>query len=479
MENGKRYPNSHKKDKYIVSNYRPVSLLPICGKIFEKVIFDNLYKHIYSNNLISDKQSGYRKGDSTIKQLLSITHEIYKAFDASPSKEVRAIFLDISRAFDRVWHEGLIFKLKQFGLEGEMINIISSFLSQRKQRVAIDGKVSSWVDIEAGVPQGSILGPILFLVYINDLTTCVDSDIRIFADNTFIFRIVDQNVTQKLKEDLDKITKWANKWKMVFNPDITKQAVKVTFSAKRDPSTFEPLYFNGIPVKQANETKHPDYGDIIYDVADLNKTSVFTNTPSNAKMEKIESIQYQAALIVTGAWKGSSRKKIYDDLGWECLQDRRSGRKLSLLYEIQSTNLPVYLNNILRDCRYNENSRNSNRLLLKNFPCNSNRFKSSCIPSVIRDWNLLGHDIKSAVSKNAFKNKMLKITRPTGKSYFRLLNKDKSRFITLLRMGLSPLRAHKFRYNSGHIRPFLHRLRINRGHSSFSFSLHIIQINQN
>ena len=494
-------PIHKKKDKNIVSNYRPVSLLPICGKIFEKVIFDSLYKHIYSNNLISDKQSGYRQGDSTIKQLLSITHEIYKAFDATPSKEVRAVFLDISRAFDRVWHEGLIFKLKQFGLEGDMINIISSFLSNRKQRVAIDGKVSNWADIEAGVPQGSILGPILFLVYINDLASSVESDIRIFADDTFIFRIVDKNSnsTQELNEDLARITEWARKWKMVFNPDMSKQAVEVNFSTKRTPSVFEPLTFNGIPVKQALETKHigmlldsklnfknhiteklakanqglgvlkqlskwvprrsldqiyklyvrphPDYGDIIYDVADLNKTSIFTNKPSNSLMEKIESIQYQAALIVTGAWQGSSRIKLYDDLGWESLQDRRSARKLCLLYEVQKTNFPVYLDNALRACRYNENSRNFNRLLLKNIPCRTNRFKSTCLPSVIRDWNLLSYDIKSASSKNAFKNKMLKQMRPAGKSYFRLLNKDKSRYITLLRLGLSPLRAHKFKYN--------------------------------
>ena len=110
-------PIHKKNEKNLITNYRLISLLPICGKIFEKIIFDSLHSYIFSNNLLSDNQSGYRKGDSTVKQLLSIIHEIHSAFDTS--HEVRAFFLDISRAFDRVWHEGLIFKLKKLGSKGK------------------------------------------------------------------------------------------------------------------------------------------------------------------------------------------------------------------------------------------------------------------------------------------------------------------------------------------------------------------------
>ena len=457
-------PLHKKNNKNIVSNYRPVSLLPICGKIFEKIIFDKLYTHIYSNDLISDKQSGYKKNDSTIKQLLAITHDIYKAFDYSPPREVRATFLDISRAFDRVWHDGLLHKLKQNGIEGEMLSILASFLAEREQRVIIDGNFSGWSNIEAGVPQGSILGPILFLVYINDLIDTVDSEIKIFADDTFIYRIVDQDSTEKLNQDLEKITVWANTWKMVFNPSLSKQAVEVCFSSKRTPSVFEILEFNGIPVLQASGTKHlgllldlrldfkkhlaeklgkanqglgvmkqlykwtprrsleeiyklytrphVDYGDIIYDIADLNKNSIFTSTTSNLRMENIEKIQYQAARIVSGAWQGTSREKLYDDLGWESLQNRRTVRKLCILYETLKNRYPRYLSEILDDCKYRQGSRYFDLQMLKNIPCRTNKFKATCLPSAIRDWNLLSFETKTAVSKQAFKNQILKLTRP-------------------------------------------------------------------
>ena len=147
-------PIHKKNDKQTISNYRPISLLPICSKIFERIIFNSLYKYLDENNLLTTNQSGFRSNNSCVHQLIKITHDIYQAFDNNPSLETRAVFLDLSKAFDRVWHKGLLFKIKTFGVEGELYELIHSFLSNRYQRVTINGQSSNWCHVKAGVPQG-------------------------------------------------------------------------------------------------------------------------------------------------------------------------------------------------------------------------------------------------------------------------------------------------------------------------------------
>ena len=119
-----------------------------------------MYKHISDNNLLSPNQSGFRAGDSCINQLLSITDDIFQCFDEG--METRAIFLGISKAVDKVWHKGLFYKLQQYGFSGNLLALLTDFLSNRKQKVVLNGQHSSWADIKAGVPEGSILGPLIF-----------------------------------------------------------------------------------------------------------------------------------------------------------------------------------------------------------------------------------------------------------------------------------------------------------------------------
>ena len=147
-----------------------------------------MFELFIQNNLITPNQSGFKTGHSCINQLISITHEIYKSFD--DGYEVRGVFLDISKAFDKVWHQGFHYKLRRNGISGEILNTLTHFLDNRTQRVILNDQYSLWDKVEAGVPLGSILGPLLFLIYINDLFENLASNPKLFADDNAVFSVV-------------------------------------------------------------------------------------------------------------------------------------------------------------------------------------------------------------------------------------------------------------------------------------------------
>ena len=148
----------HKKDdKDQLNNYRPISLLPVASKILECIVFKHVYNFLHENNFLTKHQSGFRPNDSTVNQLTYMYHEFCQALD--DKKDVRIVFCDISKAFDRVWHQGLSFKLRKLGINGDLLRWFDNYLTERKQRVVIRGQFSDWGDIMAGVPQGSSLGP--------------------------------------------------------------------------------------------------------------------------------------------------------------------------------------------------------------------------------------------------------------------------------------------------------------------------------
>ena len=158
---------------------------------------------------------------------------------------------DISKAFDKVWYDRLIFKLKQNGISGSLLQLFENYLLNRNQRVVLNGSLSNYSVIESGVPQGSVLGPLLFLIYIK-------SNIKFFADDTMLFSLVKSPVitAEDLNHDLAIIKHWVHQWKMEFNLDPTKQATKVLFSCKEVCPNHPQLIFNGSVVKKVNEQKH-------------------------------------------------------------------------------------------------------------------------------------------------------------------------------------------------------------------------------
>ena len=148
----------------------------------ERCIHKELFNYIHEHNLLTPLQSGFIPGDSTTFQLLHTYHMFCEAVDSG--KEVRVVFCDISKAFDRVWHRGLIHKLRDMGCSESLLKWFKSYLSNRRQRVVLNRLASEWTFIMAGVPQGSILGPLLFLVYINDIVNELQAHVRLFADDT-------------------------------------------------------------------------------------------------------------------------------------------------------------------------------------------------------------------------------------------------------------------------------------------------------
>ena len=211
------------------SNYRPVSLTSQICKVLESIVRNHILKHLAENNILSDSQHGFREGRSCLTNLLDTLETWTDILDDKNGIDVA--YLDFRKAFDLVSHRHLIYKMSKYGIRNKVLNWVASFLDQRTQRVVIRGTASQPFAVSSGVPQGSVLGPILFLIFINDLPLEVISHVSLFADDSKLFsKIVsqqnqekdDHNGTQALQRDLDAVKEWACRWKMEFNVDKCK-----------------------------------------------------------------------------------------------------------------------------------------------------------------------------------------------------------------------------------------------------------------
>ena len=429
-------PVFKQNDRQSKTNYRPISLLPNIGKVLERVVFVHLYKFCIEHNLLTWRNSGYKPLDSSINQLIFISHNIYKALEKG--EDVCYVSLDASAAFDRVWHCGLLHKLKSKGITGKLYDWFNSYLSDRFQRVVIKGQFSEWIKILAGVPQGSILGPLLFLIYIDDIVHDIESDIFLFADDTSLLEQITDPVLsfEKINRDLTKLHNWSKQWLVNFNPTKTKYII---FSKKLQSPDYPHLYIGGEILQRVKQ--HKQLGDTFNESVTLDdhvnenckkamnrlvmlqklgnkiprksRLTIYLSyirpvlefgfqlydNSTNEILDKIERAQRESLLFVTAAYKKTSHRELLKEVGLPSLDKRRKSQKIQFIYKAKNELLPHYLIETIPSTKgsLNEyNLRNANDIMLPR--SRKNYFLKSYIPSSIRAWNESPLDIKRATS---------------------------------------------------------------------------------
>ncbi len=237
----------NKGNKHEATNYRPVSLTSVVCKLLEKLIRKDIIAHMKLNNLFSDDQHGFLEGRSCLSNLLSTMEEWTRVMEDKGS--IDCIYMDFMKAFDSVPHQRLLHKLKAYNITGKVHKWIKNFLIGRQQRVVVNGIPSKNEEVSSGVPQGSVLGPVLFLIFINDLPDTLDVAVRIFADDTKIFTpVYDKDDQCNLQENLSKLETWAEIWQMRFHPQkckvmhIGKETEEFQYTMKTDGNSLNLEY---------------------------------------------------------------------------------------------------------------------------------------------------------------------------------------------------------------------------------------------
>ena len=238
------------------SDYRPISITPVLSKIYEKLLVKRLYKFVSKRNILPSTQFGFRKGLSTTDALLTLLHDLQSSLDCG--SEIRVLSLDFSSAFDLVNHEALLYKLKLIGVGGPIFNVFKNFLTNRQQRTCVDGSFSSFNPVLSGVPQGSVLGPLFFILYTADMWYDLENQLIAYADDTTLYAPIvspmnRSGVAESLNRDLIKIEAWCAIWGMRLNPNKS-QSIIVSRSRTIDPP-HPPLYLSGAQVLISDSIK--------------------------------------------------------------------------------------------------------------------------------------------------------------------------------------------------------------------------------
>ena len=424
-----------KGDKSIASNYRPVSLTSVTCKLLEHIIFTNIMKHLQEHNILVHFQHGFRAGHSCESQLVTTVDDLAKTIDVKGQSDL--LILDFSKAFDTVPHQRLLHKLSYYGIRGGTHNWISSWLTQRTQRVVIDGESSEEVPVESGVPQGTVLGPLMFLVYINDIADGVSSSIRLFADDCLLYRpIRTPEDARLLQDDLSKLIKWSKTWQMAFNASkcyvlrVTKRKLPIIFNYTVDKTALRSVSHSAyLGVEFSHDLSWKTHIDKIEKKANsvlgfvkrnlyrasedvkqlaykslvrphLEYASAVWDPHHSVQISKLERTQNRAARFVKRDYRTtSSVTSMKNSLGWDTLANRRKTKRLSLFFKAVHDQIAIPLSSYpkVRDSYSTRSNRQKYTVPL----CRTDTLRYSFYPRTINEWNSLPN---STVNSDSLEN---------------------------------------------------------------------------
>ena len=363
-------PIFKKGDPFKTNNYRPVSLTIICCKLQEHIITSSVMTHVEEHQILTDCQHGFRAWRSCETQLLTLCHELAETIDKGDQMDL--VILDFAKAFDPVPHRRLLGKLDHHGIRGSTHQWITSFLRQRTQQVIVDGATYEKAPVLSGVPQGTVLGPLLFLLFINDLPASVNSKTRLFADDCIIYKKINSmQDCQQLQHDLHCLAQWETTWGMAFHPDkcnvlrVTRRKRPASYSYLLKGHQLEEVTTaKYLGVDMSNNLLGKDHIDRIVKKADctlgfLQRNLRISNTDTKTaaysalvrltleycvsvwsphteqSKHKLEMVQRRAARYCTNRYHNtSSVTEMLGDLQWETLESRRKKIQLTMLFKI-------------------------------------------------------------------------------------------------------------------------------------------------
>ena len=437
---GNIVPLYKKGDRSLPENYRPITLTSISCKILEHVVHSNIMTHLDKFNVLDDAQHGFRKKRSCISQLLTTVDDFASCL--KNHQQIDAILLDFSKAFDKVDHEGLILKLEHLGIRNSLLNWVRSFLIGRKQRVLVEGNASTPTNVKSGVPQGTVLGPLFFLVYINDISKGLSpgTKIRLFADDSLLYRTIKTpHDSETLQKDLNTLQNWEKKWKMEFHPGKC-QTLRVTNKNQPLISTYQ---IHDIPIQETPSAKYlgvvidskltwkEQYRNIskkCYNTLAFLRRNLPPNCPRQVReksfttlvrpsaeygcqvwdphyqtdIQLLEKIQKRGARFVTNNYQmehGNSEKNL-KTLGWKTLEERRLQLKMTTFKKAQLNLLDLPLDNLKPKTRQTRQGGDGLSFHRPFSPVNSHM--NSFFPHVTQIWNKLPVEARNSTDIDFF-----------------------------------------------------------------------------